>query len=354
MSAPVLTIFNNKGGVGKTSLVYHLAWMLTELGHSTLVVDLDPQANLTAAFLQEEEVEDLLGDPKTRAARTIYECLEPLTQVGDIQSPDLVQIHPEATRQPALFSMAPELHLLPGDLSLSTFEDDLSAEWPRCFQSEGLFRPFRVITAFWQIMQAGAEQCGASIVLVDVGPSLGAINRSALIATDFVVVPLAADVFSRQGLRNLGPTLRRWRADWRKMLANWTEPAFALPRGGMQPLGYVIQQPSIRLKRPVQAYDKWARRMPAEYARSVLGRQAGGDVNWLEDPNQIAVVKHYRSLIPLAQDARKPIFHLAVADGARGSHAVAARDAGKDFETLAEEILRRMEAAMAEQRGAGA
>ena len=62
-----------------------------------------------------------------------------------------------------------------------------------------------MISSFWQVIQAGARQCGARIVLVDVGPSLGAINRSALIATDFVIVPLAADLFSRQGLRNLGP-----------------------------------------------------------------------------------------------------------------------------------------------------
>ena len=66
------------------------------------------------------------------------------------------------------------------------------------------------------------------------------------------------------------------------------------------------------------------------------------------------MVKHYRSLIPLGQDARKPIFRLAVADGARGSHATAARDAGDDFAKLAKEILRRMDEAMAEQRGGGA
>ncbi|MHC1595014.1 MAG: ParA family protein [Methanotrichaceae archaeon] len=51
MSAPVVAFFNNKGGVGKTSLVYHLAWMYADLGLKVLVADLDPQANLTAAFL---------------------------------------------------------------------------------------------------------------------------------------------------------------------------------------------------------------------------------------------------------------------------------------------------------------
>ena len=85
--------------------------------------------------------------------------------------------------------------------------------------------------------------------------------------------------------------------------------------------------------------------MPAEYAENVAGAISQNDADWSDDPNQIAMVKHYRSLVPLAQDARKPIFHLTAAEGARGSHAAAARDAGRDFATLAEEILRRIEEA---------
>ena len=111
----------------------------------------------------------------------------------------------------------------------------------------------------------------------------------------------------------------------------------------MQPIGYLIQQHGVRLSRPVQAYDRWVKRMPAEYSASVLGMQlASGPRDPHTDANAIATVKHYRSLVPLAQDARKPIFALAAADGAIGSHATAARDAFHDFEQLAKEILRRV------------
>ena len=340
MSAPVLTFFNNKGGVGKTSLVYHLAWMWAELERSVLAVDLDPQANLTAAFLDEDRLVQLWENPAADdAARTAYQCVQPLTRVGDICEPVLEEI-------------SFKLHLLPGDLALSSFEDDLAAEWPNCLRSENLYRPFRIQTAFWQVIQMGAAQCEADVILVDVGPSLGAINRAALIATDFVVVPLAADLFSRQGLRNLGPALKQWREEWRRRREHWLNPDFALPTGAMRPLGYLIQQSGIRLKRPVQAYDRWAQQMPAEYSDRVLGERPPTLADWSDDRNQIAIVKHYRSLVPLAQEARKPIFHLAVADGARGSHATAARDAGDDFAKLAREILRRMEEATAESQPA--
>ena len=326
---PVLTFFNNKGGVGKTSLVYHAAWMLSELDYTVLVVDLDPQANLTAAFLDEDTLAELWNDTSCSSGQTIYQCVEPLTRVGDIRDPHL--------RRPA-----DRLHLLPGDLALSGFEDLLSTEWPNCLGSGNLYRAFRVITAFWQIVQKGAAKASANIVLVDVGPSLGAINRSALIATDFVAVPLAADLFSRQGLRNLGPTLRRWRLDWKKRRDNWADPDFDLPAGNMRPIGYLIQQHGVRLSRPVKAYDRWARQMPAEYSHSVLG---AADPASASDPQSdehcIATVKHYRSLIPLARDARKPIFSLSAGDGAIGSHAAAARDAFGDFKTLVENILQR-------------
>jgi len=329
MTVPVLTFFNNKGCVGKTSLVYHVAWMFSELDRRVLVVDLDPQANLTAAFLDEDQLADLWDRPAPVEADTIFRCLEPLTKVGDLRDPRLRRI-------------SGRLSLLPGDLALSGFEDLLSTEWPNCLGNQNLYRAFRVVTAFSQVVQGAASLCGADIVLTDVGPSLGAINRSALIATDCLVVPLGADLFSLQGLRNLGPTLRRWRSDWTARRTNWANPEFPLPSGAMQPLGYVVQQHGVRLSRPVAAYDRWVRRIPEEYARSVLGETSPLETEPDADPNRIATLKHFRSLIPLGQDARKPIFQLTAADGALGSHSVAAREAYSDFKALALEIQRRM------------
>ena len=89
MTVPVLTFFNNKGGVGKTSLVYHLAWMLSDIGYRVLACDLDPQANLTAAFLDEDQLEKLWDEDNEASAKTILQCVRPLTRVGDIKDPTL-------------------------------------------------------------------------------------------------------------------------------------------------------------------------------------------------------------------------------------------------------------------------
>ena len=295
-----------------------------------VAIDLDPQANLTSAFLSEEDLE-VLWDPDDNSQRsnTIYQCVRPLTEVGDILAPQTQRINPR-------------LHLVPGDLSLAGYEDFLSQEWPNALGSGSLFRSFRVLTSFWQVAQMAAKQHNADIILADVGPNLGAINRSALIGSDHVVIPLAADLFSLQGLRNLGPTLQGWRANWNKRLENWPSPTFELPRGLMQPEGYILMQHSERLSRPAKAYKKWADRIPATYRQSVL-HQSMGQTPLSNDSDCLAQLKHYRSLVPMAQEVRKPIFKLTTADGAIGSHSYAANDARGDFKALAEAILQRIE-----------
>jgi len=112
----------------------------------------------------------------------------------------------------------------------------------------------------------------------------------------------------------------------------------------MKPLGYIVQQHSVRLSRPVKAYDKWVNRMPAVYHEAVLLDSTTAAMP-SEDGECLATLKHYRSLIPMGQEARKPIFHLTSADGAIGSHAQAVHEAYNDFKQLAEKLLQRMEAA---------
>lgn len=295
-----LALFNNKGGVGKTTLTYHLAHMLARLGTRVLAVDLDPQANLTAHFLDEAVLESLWGSDTEEGRRTVAGGVYPIVEgLGGA-----VDVPP--------YAVAENLWLVPGDLGLSRFEERLSQEWPATLAG-GNNAAVRTTIALAQIARNAAAATDAEIVLLDVGPSLGALNRAALLAADSVLIPLGADLFSVQGLRNLGPTLRKWRSDWQETVVPRAASQLQLPGGQMQPIGYVVMQPSMRLDRPVQAYQRWLARIPQVYATDVLGAAA-------PDPSaEIATVRNYRSLMPLAHDARKPMFDLKVADGAMGS-----------------------------------
>lgn len=318
-----IAFFNNQGGVGTTSLVYHLSWMMAERGIPVLAVDLDPQANLSAMFLSEERLEEIWPDSEEHPS-TIYGAVRPILRgIGDIAPPPVERI-------------TQNLSLLPGDLGLSRFEDKLSDAWPRCHNSDEA--AFRTITAFHRLMQALARESSAELILIDVGPNLGAINRSALIASDHVCLPLAPDLFSLQGLKNLGPTLRQWRSTWDDLVKK--APAdLSLPTGAMTPVGYIVMQHGMRDNRPVKAYQRWMDKIPPIYRSAVLNEAVAGTMpSVLQDPYLLAQLKHYRSLMPLAMEANKPMFRLKPADGAIGAHVAAVSDCHRDFLKLAHKL----------------
>jgi len=323
-----IAFFNNKGGVGKTSLVYHMSWMFAELGVNVVAMDLDPQSNLTSSFLEDQQLEDL-WEPE-RSSQTILAQIQPLLdRLGDIADLDVIEVNKH-------------IGLVPGNLGLSLFEDRLAETWGKCLDDNraNAADAFRVTTSFYRIMQQAADKQAAKLVLIDIGPNLGAINRAALVASDYVVIPLAADLFSLQGLRNLGPSLRSWRSGWRtRKEHSFQVSGLSLPSGNMEPVGYVVMQPSVRENYPVKAYRRWVDRIPRAYRKNVLEQQ---EVENIPDPDPLAMatLKNYRSLAPMAQDARKPMFALKPADGAIGGHASAVLDCYRAFRRLALRIAK--------------
>ena len=214
-----IAFFNNKGGVGKTSLIYHLAWMYADLGQRVLLADLDPQSNLTAMCFKDTTLEQIY---EARKPNTIFTAVEPVKRgVGDLHFFNPV-------------SVTDGLAIIPGDLLLSDFEDELSATWPRCVDRDE--RAFRVTAAFHRIIEYASQRHQAKIALIDVGPTFGALNRAALIAADYVIIPVAPDLFSVRGLENVGGRLKSWRAEWQDRLNR--APAARLQLAGGQHATY--------------------------------------------------------------------------------------------------------------------
>lgn len=321
-----IAFFNNKGGVGKTTLVYHLGWTYSEMGKRVLLVDLDPQSNLTAICVDEERMEQLWADDDTKR-KSMRGAVQPIIDgVGDIATAHLEPINNR-------------MSLIPGDIRLSEYEQKLSDAWPRCMDRDPA--AFRIVSSFFRVIEAAALEHNADIVLIDVGPNLGATNRSALIAAEHVVTPLGADLFSIQGMRNLGPTLVRWREEWLERFQKSPIKGMSLPTGAMKPTGYVVMQPNLYGGDVTHAYGRWLAQIPSVYAQSVIQKAEPSPATVTTDPCCLAVLKHYRSLMPMAQTARKPIFKLTAADGAIGAHSQAVRQVGQEFQVLGERILER-------------
>lgn len=318
-----IVFFNNKGGVGKTTLVYHFTYMLAELGYRSLAIDLDPQANLTSMFLSDERLQEVYDNENSRP--TILESIKPLNRgISDIQPAHIENI-------------TSNIGLIAGDLELSLFEDKLSSSWGNCLNRDEA--AFRIVSSFSRVIAEANERFNADFNIIDIGPNFGAINRATLIAADYVVVPMAADLFSLQGLKNLGNRLDNWHTEWEDRTNRNPEPTLLLPKGIMKPLGYVVMQHGIKESRPVKSYLRWANRIPQVFKEFVLKKYSSSDITVEQDEYCIALLKHYHSLIPMAMEARKPIFLLKPSEGAIGAHLGAVKSAYQDFKILTEKII---------------
>ena len=317
-----IAFFNNKGGVGKTTLVYHLAWMYAELGLSVVAVDLDPQANLSAVFLSENRLEQLWRGDNFHNRRSILGAVSPILRgLGDIREPHVEEV-------------SANLGLVVGDLGLSRFEAKLSSDWPNCLNRDEA--AFRTESAFHRTILNAKQKQEADLALIDVGPNLGAINRAASIAADFIVFPLAPDLFSLQTLRNVGATLEDWRAEWGDRLERRPSvQGLELPSADIRPAGYIVMQHAVRTGCPIRAYQRWIKRIPDAYRKEVVGNANPAPPPTGHDSECLATLKHYRSLMAMAREACKPMFHLKPADGALGGHMYAVQHCRDAFRRLA-------------------
>lgn len=240
-----VTIFNHKGGVGKTTLCINTAFALADQGKRVLLVDSDPQCNLTSYLLADDVVDDLLDKSDSSAGQTIWTAVKPIFDnigVGSLVKPKKIG----------------NLQLIPGDIRLSEFEEFLAEAWTDGFKRRlgGLRATSSISTLVSQI--AISEKI--DYVFYDTGPNIGALNRVLLLDSDFFIVPVACDLFSMRALSTLGQTLKKWILDAKTIesLAPDGSPVLA---GRPKFLGYIPQRFRI--------YGQQMANEPATYLRQI-------------------------------------------------------------------------------------
>jgi len=219
MTPKIVTVFNNKGGVGKTTLTYHLAHALGELGKKVLLVDLDPQCNLTIIALQMEVIHNIWKAED----RFIDDFANARNEIGEQEFADLLQNHrsihfilkptedgtAEINVPPPPLDLAERVHIVPGRLTLHLFEAKIGERWSGIYQGDPL--SIRTGTRIRALAYEYAAKHNYDIVILDTSPSLGALNRHILSLADGFIIPCSPDLFSVYGIRNIGDALRTWR-----------------------------------------------------------------------------------------------------------------------------------------------
>jgi cellulose biosynthesis protein BcsQ len=284
-----LSVFNHKGGVGKTSLTMNLASTLADMGRRVLVVDSDPQCNLTSYLIADDVVDDLLDKADTEAGQTIWSALRPLSEATG--SFKVVKTH----RTPVQ-----NLFLLPGDIRLSEFEVDLSEFWAQGYQRK--LKGFRGTTAISELVSAVAASLNVDYVFYDSGPNIGALNRCILLDCDYFIVPVACDLFSLRALRTLGRTLVTWIQDWRTV--SELAPFLGYVPGGFRVYGGTMARQHSHF---LSQIEKDIYSQVVVLLRKIDPELAQGNMAQLK----LGEIKDFGSLVPSSQREGLPFYSVS-------------------------------------------
>ncbi len=305
--ARILSLFNHKGGVSKTTTTFNLGWALAEQGHRVLLVDADPQCNLTGMALELSGREDLQDFYDNQPAGNLYAALEPAF------SGTPTELQPAATAS----TRNQNLLLLAGHIDLATYEPELSMAHRL---TEALPVLQNLPGAAGHLLRITAEHVGADFVLVDMSPSVGALNQNILIQSDYFLVPTSPDFFCAMAIDSLARTIPSWHASAELLRRQGRRLTYKLPERNPRFIGMLSQRYRPRSGKPAKAFQNWI----DEIVRRVSGtlvpalRPLGMCVEEktfravLPDatPYEIAQIADFNSLIAQSQEHATPIFAL--------------------------------------------
>ena len=309
--AKLISLFNHKGGVSKTTTAFNLGWMIARQGKRVLLVDCDPQCNLTGMVLGLEDLEttDSIQGTRNGLPLNIKEGLAPAFESRPtlIKPVDCVQVPGNQN-----------LFLLPGHIGLSEYEvtlgiaQELSGSLVTLRNLPGSLRFLIDITV---------EAQGVDIVLIDMSPSLSSVNQNLLTTSDLFMVPMHPDYFSSMAVKSLTSILPKWKAWGEAARTNGVlkEAEYTFPNTSTKFLGYVVQKYRPRSGVASKAFQKWIDQLetsvrdtliPAlENCGMMLDTAVYTEAGY--DPHApILQMPDFNSLIARSQEHQVPIFEL--------------------------------------------
>ena len=322
----IVSLFNNKGGVGKTTLAFHLSWILSEMGKKVLMIDLDPQCNLTICGIHESNLENIWKEEDAfiddyekalrekseqelkeinRNPRSIHYLLKPTEDgLDDLKDDEL----------PLAIKLNSNLGLIPGRLTINRYENVISERWSQAYQ--GVPLSIRTITRIRAIAETYARREGYDFVLIDTSPSLGALNKVIISTVDGFIVPCLPDMFSLYGIRNIGNSLKQWKKEFDTIFNLISEEKRKrFPRNFVRFLGYTIYNAKKYSKQSnpwdlAQAHYNYAQQIPGiieQYIVPEVRQHLSHDM--VHNPIGGTAVMHTHNTLPnMSQKYKLPIW----------------------------------------------
>jgi cellulose biosynthesis protein BcsQ len=318
-----IVLYNHKGGVGKTTLTVNIASALAAAGKRVLLVDADPQCNITSYLVEANVVNKWLDESDSEAGTTIWSAIRPVAETsGPIRA-----IKP--------YERLKGIYLIPGDIKLSEFEQDLNQVWTECLQRK--VRGFRGASAISELVGIAAARVKADYVFYDVGPNIGPLNRVVLLDCDYFIVPAACDLFSTRALSTLGHALESWIREWQVISQLAPDNTLLLP-GRPKFLGYILQRFRVYGGALSEGYSQYAALLDkaAQADIATVLRKIDKDLaSTSVSHNKLGQVKDFGKLAAQAQTQ-------GVAFGSvSGGTPYQKEEATREFEAIAQRIIER-------------
>lgn len=303
--AKKIVFFNHKGGVSKTTSVFNVGWKLAELGHKVLLVDGDPQCNLTSIFLRDQfyayyENEETSKQNLMDGVRPVFDGIP--APINYIKTP----IH----------SLNNNLSIIPGHMNLSEYDPQLTfaINAPTTLTSMQ-----NMPGAFNELISKTVDKYDIEYVLIDLNPGLSTINQILFISSDAFIIPTNPDLFCEMAIKSLSRILPQW-VNWKNQHIQEFESAiYPLPNGTPLFIGELIQRFNIRYRvaaAPYRPRIEAIKNIIKDYFVPIIKRSSMlfNPEKYLEAgiPNDhcLAEIKDFQSLGQKSQELGIPVFAL--------------------------------------------
>lgn len=313
-SMKIVTLYNHKGGVAKTTTTFNLARLLCNKGKKILIVDADPQCNMTELLLS-NIIEDMdceteeTGIIKELPGNSLLEILQPRFN-GDVPQVDIDEIKD--------IKIDENLYLIRGDVSLSTIEDHLAEAYSQRFSNK--IHERRNYVAFGDMLERYGAQKGFDYILLDVGPSSGALTRNCFLACDAFMIPLNADRFNVQAIHTLTEIITRWIVEHQQVYEDFKKLDLPIREGKPVFLGVIPQHFKKYKGKPKAGFELWIQRIKQCVMEELIPRLSEIDSRIVENLDNdnvlITQIPDFGSLASCAQECGKAVFEVTQEDTA--------------------------------------
>lgn len=320
-----IALFNHKGGVGKTTLTASLADAFVNSGKKVLLVDTDPQCNLSALFIGEEELDRHFEISENGGGNTLWSAVQRVVE----GSGDIRMVQP--------WTISDGKSLLIGDVLLAQYEEELPTAWTESFARKP--RGYAVMSALSRVARKTGEELGVDIIMYDVGPNVGPLNRTVILDCDFFATPVHTDLYSLRALTTVGRAVSKWVSDWR-IVKDLAAGNVTVLSGMPCYLGYITSQFKPYGSGQVKSHEFFEAQIPSRVKLRVVDVLEKVDRNLVfAAPHKLGQVPHFQSLASMSQRKSIPIGSLS--GHVAGGHAARADDASQIFSEIGKAILKK-------------